>query len=69
MTTEEREAFRQSVAAELAQASVECGHNIMHQFNPQELSEACERPGFDLLNLLLANEQICSLRLAFVVDC
>ncbi|KAK9794337.1 hypothetical protein WJX73_004998 [Symbiochloris irregularis] len=40
MTTEEREAFRRSVAAELAQASVECGHSIMHQFQPQELSQA-----------------------------
>ena len=40
MTTEEREAFRKHVASELAAASVECGHNVMHQFTQSELEAA-----------------------------
>ena len=40
MTDEERETFRKHVASELGAASVECGHNVMYQFSPEELDAA-----------------------------
>ena len=40
MTDDERDAFRGQVTSELAAASVECGHNVMHQFSQAELDAA-----------------------------